>query len=162
LAVSQRAQFAETMLRIMAEDEKIVVLLGDVGVFGFREHADRWPERVMNMGCCEQAMVSFGAGLAPEGLYPVISTIDPFLVRRAYEQIRLDLGGQGLGACLVTVGHNRDYSTMGESHWCPEGADMMRAVPGMQVFEPDNAWLADQMLMSACERRALAYVRLRA
>lgn len=158
--ISQRAQFPITMLRLMEQDDKIVVLLCDVGTFAFREHMSRWPDRCVNMGTCEGATVSFAAGMALEGLYPVISTIEPFLVRRAYEQIRLDL--QGLGACLVTVGHDRDYPTMGESHWCPEGLTLMAQVPGMKLVEPIDAEGVDAWLSCYIVHRSLAYVRLRA
>ena len=86
---TQRQQFVNTVSRLLAEDEKVVLLLGDISSFAFRDAMARFPERVLNVGTCEQASVGMAAGLALEGLYPIYHTIDPFLVRRAYEQVFL-------------------------------------------------------------------------
>lgn len=158
--LTQRAQFAETMLRLMAEDEAIVVLLGDIGVHAFREHATRWPTRCLNVGVCEQGMVGMAAGMALEGLYPVVSTIDSFLVRRAYEFIRLDFGEQGLKGMFVTVGHDEDYVALGPSHCCIDGPFLMDWVAGMNVIEPTDADDVDLALTEAHRERDLAYIRL--
>lgn len=158
--MNQRAQFAAAMLRLMADDDAIIVLLGDIGVHSFREHAERWPDRVINAGVCEQAMVGMAAGMALEGIYPVVSTIDSFLVRRAYEFIRLDFGEQGLAGLFVTVGGDSDYRALGASHMCAEGPRLMAQVPGMAVFKPSSADDARRAISIACAEHALAYVRL--
>jgi len=158
--MNQRQQFPLTMERLMEADDKIVVLLGDIGVHSFRRVFERWPDRCFNMGVCEQASVGFAAGLAKEGYYPIYHTIDSFLVRRAYEFIRLDFGEMGLKGLFVTVGHDNDYAAMGASHKCPEGRWMMRKVPNMYVWEPIDAADADHVLSLAHKENVLAYVRL--
>jgi transketolase len=159
--MTQRQQFATTMLDIMEQDERVCVLLGDIGVWAFREHMARWPLRCVNVGVSEQAMVGMAAGLACAGLYPVVHTIDSFLVRRAYEFIRLDFGEQGLPGLFVSVGHDRDYAALGPSHWCPEGYEMMERVPGMEVSECYADFRVDYVIKNAVESRKLAYLRLR-
>lgn len=159
---TQRQQFPLTMLRLMEADKKIVVLLGDVGTFAFREHMARWPARVLNAGCAESATVGMAAGLALEGFYPVVSTIDPFLVRRAYEFIYLDFGIQKLPGLFVTVGHDHDYPRLGPSHSGVGCEKMMRRVPNMYVWEPIDAADTDHVLSLAHRENVLAYVRLKA
>lgn len=159
--MNQRRTFAETMLSLMEQDDKIVCLLGDIGVFAFREHMARWPLRCINVGVCEQAMVGMAAGLSAAGLYPVIHTIDSFLARRAYEFIRLDFGEQRLGGLFVSVGHDYDYESLGPSHHCPEGASLMRFVRGMMVWEPESVEQVRLQMELACSGRALAYIRLK-
>ncbi len=153
-----RAQFVKTITTLMEKDDKIVLLLGDIGVYGFRDAFQRWPARCINMGVCEQASVSFAAGLAMAGLYPVYHTIDAFLVRRAYEQVYLDFGVQKLPGLFVTVGGARDYEKLGPTHMCAEGLDMMRHVPEMVCAFPASDDDLDASLRSAVQTRWLAYV----
>lgn len=158
---SQRAQFSATMLDIMERDEQVCVLLADIGVYAFREHMERWPLRCVNCGISEQAIVSMAAGMAASGLYPVVSSIDSFIARRAYEQVRLDFGEQRLAGLFVTVGHDYDYRALGPSHHNPEGATLMSFVRGMKVLEPESAEQVALGIQLAASARQLAYMRLK-
>lgn len=160
--MSQRQAFVATVSRLLAEDEAVILLLGDISVHAFRDAAAAHPGRVLNLGTCEQAMVSFAAGLALDGRYPVISTIDPFIVRRAYEQVHLDFGRQDLKGMFVTVGAGRAYSSMGPSHWDDGCALLMATVPGMICGEPSDDAETAMHIEVGIAKRLLAYVRLRA
>lgn len=158
--MSQRSAFVYTITTLMEQDDKIVLLLGDISVYAFREAFERWPNRAINCGVSEQGMVGMGAGLALEGFYPIMHSIDSFLVRRAYEFIRLDFGEQKLPGLFVTVGSDDDYASLGPSHKCPEGPTLMGCVPGMSVEEPINENEVRFMLNLSIQSRQLAYVRL--
>lgn len=158
--MTQRAQFAATVTRLMAEDDKIVLLLGDIGIHSFKEAFERWPDRCLNVGPTEQASVGMAAGLAMAGLFPIFHTIDAFLVRRAYEQVYLDFGIQRLAGLFVTVGHDRDYAKLGPTHESPHGVDLMATVPGMEICEPTSVLEVDTLIRWAHEERNLAYIRL--
>ena len=58
-----------------AEDERLVLMLGDIGVFGFRNAFAVYPDRTYNIGICEQAMVGVASGMAMEGFIPVLHSI---------------------------------------------------------------------------------------
>ena len=75
----------------IVEDDKLIVLLGDLGVFQMKKAMERNPSQVINFGIMEQTMIGFAAGIAKGNYYPIIYSITPFLVDRAYEQIKLDL-----------------------------------------------------------------------
>ena len=62
-----RKQFVRTVEDLMAKDERLVLLLGDIGVFGFRNAFQRFPTRTYNIGVCEQAMTGLAAGLSNTG-----------------------------------------------------------------------------------------------
>jgi transketolase len=85
-----RKQFTKTIEEIVATDEKSVLLLGDIGVFGFRNSLEKYPARAYNIGILEQATISMAAGLAKTGLIPIVHTIAPFIVERAFEQLKDD------------------------------------------------------------------------
>ena len=156
-----RSAFADTMLRLMEEDETVIVLLGDIGVWAFREHARRWPTRVINAGVAECGMVGMAAGLAMSGLYPVVSTISSFLVRRAYEFIRLDFGEQNLPGLFVGVGGEKEYAKLGPTHMCDEEFCLMDEIPRMALtyFKPQESQV-DEWIRAAVGGRTLSYMSL--
>ena len=63
-----RSQFTETISQIFKKDKKTTMLLGDIGVFSFRDLFKKYPKRIYNIGILEQSMISLAAGLSNEGL----------------------------------------------------------------------------------------------
>lgn len=131
-----RKQLVKTVLDVMTKDKRVVLLLGDIGVYGFREAFERFPDRAFNIGILEQSSVSLAAGLAIEGLIPIFHTIAPFLVERALEQLKVDFGYQQLGGNFISVGASYDYSTLGCTHHCPGDVQALKMIPGMQIVVP--------------------------
>lgn len=156
-----RKQFTATVEKLLADDDRIVLLLGDIGVHAFRDSFKRFPERCYNMGTAEQTMVGMAAGLAKEGFYPIVHSIAPFLVRRAYEQICIDFGAQELPGLFVTVGADNDYPALGPTHRCPEDLTLMAGVPGMGVRLPKDEMDVDCGICDSVKQSHLCYMRLR-
>ena len=84
-----RKIFNEIASDIILSNDKSALILGDIGVYGFREILSERPKQVYNIGILEQSMVSVSAGLASEGIIPIIHTIAPFMVERALEQYEI-------------------------------------------------------------------------
>lgn len=134
-----RKQFFSTLLELFPEDEKLFLILGDIGVHGFRSLLSDFPERALNLGILEQCMIGISAGVSSEGFIPVVHTIAPFMVERAYEQIKIDLGYQKIGANLVSVGASYDYAGLGCTHHCPADVSLMYNIPGARIILPGSA-----------------------
>jgi transketolase len=83
-------------------------------------------------------MVSVGGGLALAGMRPIVHTYAPFLVERAYEQVKLDLGHQGVHAVLVSIGASYDAASSGRTHQAPEDVALLDSVPGFSVVVPGH------------------------
>ena len=133
-----RGEFAKLCLETVKSDSKSVVMVGDISHFLLRETEQVAPDRFYNIGICEQSMVGMASGMAIEGMRPIIHTIAPFLVERAFEQIKNDIGYQNTEVTIVTVGGTYDYSDLGCTHHCYGDIAMMRLIPNMQVFEPST------------------------
>ena len=133
-----RREFAKLCLETVKNDSKSVVMVGDISHFLLRETEQVAPDRFYNIGICEQSMVGMASGMAIEGMRPIIHTIAPFLVERAFEQIKNDIGYQNTEVTIVTVGGTYDYSDLGCTHHCYGDVAMMRLIPNMQVFEPST------------------------
>tara|TARA_R110000782_G_scaffold36103_1_gene86105 strand:+ start:2475 stop:3347 length:873 start_codon:yes stop_codon:yes gene_type:complete len=133
-----RAEFAKLCHEVVQSDSKSVVMIGDISHFLLRETEQIAPDRFYNIGICEQSMVGIASGMAIEGMRPIIHTISPFLVERAFEQIKNDIGYQNTEVTIVTVGGTYDYADLGCTHHCYGDIAMMRLIPNMQVFEPSS------------------------
>lgn len=115
---SLRQEFADTMLDVGPRDPRLVVMVGDISHGILQPYAKACPGRYYNIGICEPTIVNMAAGLNKSGLIPVLHTIAPFLIERAYEQIKLDFGYQNLSVNLISVGGSFDYAQLGCSHHC--------------------------------------------
>ena len=103
-----RTRFYDLVPRVLEDDPKVAVVLADIGAGYLPRH-----ERIFNVGIREQLMIGVTAGLALEGYRPIAHSYAPFLVERPYEQVKLDLGHQDLGAVLVSTGASYDASRPG-------------------------------------------------
>lgn len=131
-----RQQFPKTVLELMRNDERIVVLLGDIAVFAFKDVFKEFPTRCYNIGICEQSMVGMAAGLAMAGMIPIVHTIEPFLVERAFEQIKDDFGYQELLGNIVGVDVSQTSPNLGYTHQTPYAETLMRLIKRMKVHLP--------------------------
>ncbi len=154
-----RKKFPQTILEIMDKDERVVVLLGDIGVFAFASVFKKYPNRCYNIGICEQSMVGMAAGLAMAGLIPIVHTIEPFLVERAFEQIKDDFGYQELKGTIVGVDVSKTAPNLGYTHQCPYAISMMNNVLGMKTFEPTSKEELDSILKESYDK-TLNYIRI--
>ena len=133
-----RTVFADTATALLDEDPLAAVVLAEISADMFGKAAARHPDRVLNVGIREQLMVSVGGGLALAGMRPIVHTYAPFLVERAYEQVKLDLGHQGVHAVLVSIGASYDAARAGRTHQAPEDVVLMDSVPGFTVIVPGH------------------------
>jgi transketolase len=133
-----RTVFAETAAALLDEDSLAAVVLAEISADLFGKAAARHPQRVLNGGIREQLMVSVGGGLALAGLRPIVHTYAPFLVERAFEQVKLDLGHQGARAVLVSIGASYDAARGGRTHQAPGDVALMDTLPGFAVQVPGH------------------------
>lgn len=155
-----RKAFVEIMLEIMEQDQRVALLLGDIGVYAFREAFARWPDRVYNVGIREQAMIGMAAGLAHQGFIPVVHSIAPFVVERCYEQLKIDACYQRLPIKIVSVGASYDYPKLGYTHHCPGDVWVLSALPNMRIMVPGSAAEFKMLFRETYERSGPAYYRL--
>ena len=157
-----RRKFAEICSELVKNDDKSVVIVGDISHFLLRDTEKIDPNRFYNIGICEQTMVSMASGMSIEGMRPIVHTIAPFLVERAYEQIKNDLGYQNLDVTIVTVGGTYDYSDLGCTHHCYGDIALMRLIPNMQVYEPGTPNEFKQLFSQTWNNGNPKYFRLSA
>jgi len=155
-----RRQFVKTVEFLFERDNRLTVLLGDIGVYGFRRSFEKYPDRIYNTGILEQAMISLAAGLASEGFIPVIHTIAPFIVERSLEQLKIDFCYQRLGGNFVSVGGSYDYAALGCTHHCPADVGILKNLPNMQIIVPGHPKEFDVLFVHSYANGSPTYFRL--
>jgi transketolase len=155
-----RNQFAKTLLEVAESDEKLVALLGDISVWLLKDFKEKFPNRIYNLGICEQAMMSAGAGLALNGLIPVLHSITPFITERCYEQIKDDFCYQKLGGNIISVGSAFDYAALGSTHHSYSDIAILRSLPRAQVIYPASPIEFDTLFKQTYNNDKLTYFRL--
>ena len=107
-----RRAWGEAILEIAKNDKNMIIINGDVEQ-EISEFKIKYPKRIYNFGLCEQSMIGMAAGMAINGLRPVVYSITPFLLERPFEQIKVDIDEQNLPVLLV--GYS-DYPSHGPTH----------------------------------------------
>jgi transketolase len=120
-----RKIFPTVVEDLMKKNKKIFCLLGDIGVFSFRNIFKNFKDRILNMSTMEQSMIGFAAGLSKAGYVPIVHTIAPFLALRALEQIKIDFVYNKLSVNIVSVGASNDYAKLGTTHHCFEDINIL-------------------------------------
>lgn len=158
--INMRQEFADTLLEVGKIDKDLVVMVGDISHFKLLDFAKACPGRYYNIGICEPTIVNMAAGLSMLGFYPVVHTIAPFIVERAYEQIKLDFCYQKLGVNIITVGSAFDYSTLGCTHHCYVDFALLKPLPDTQIFFPASPIELNTLFKQTYNNNKVSYFRV--
>ncbi len=159
---SMRQRFYRVAAELLDTDPRVAIVLADIGV-GYLEPFgvfERHPRRVINVGIREALMVSTAGGMALEGLRPIAHSYAPFLVERSFEQVKLDLGHQGVGGILVSIGASYDWAEGGRTHHSPGDVALLGTLPDWTIHVPGHADEAEQLLRQAVLDDGPVYIRL--
>ena len=140
-----RRAFGKTIVRLGEKDKRIVVLHGDV-YQEMDEFQRRFPDRIYNMGICEQSLLSVAAGMACEGLKPIVYSLTPFLIERPFEQLKIDIDEQNLPVILVG---NSDYPTHGPTHRALNPEGLIGLLKNVHGFFPRNQFETEKAMLDA-------------
>jgi transketolase len=132
-----RTRFVKSLVEIGKMDKRVYLITGDVGGAMFNSFREACPGRHIEFGIAEQTMVGFAAGMAMEGLRPIVYTITPFLLERAFEQIKLDVDTQNVPVGLV--GYS-GYPTYGPSHTELDADGMAKMFRNIQIGLPASEY----------------------
>lgn len=155
-----RNAFADQLTKLAENDERIVLLSGDIGNRLFDTFKERFPKRFLNCGVAEANMMGVAAGLAADGLRPYVYTIGPFVTTRCLEQIRDDVCYPRLPVTIVAVGAGLSYASLGATHQSLEDIAFLRALPDMTVICPADAWEVRGALTASLSLGAPIYLRM--
>jgi len=140
--LATKQEVMEEIYNYFKNDNSMTLLVGDMGFAVLDDFFDNHQNRAFNTGICEQATISMSAGMYLAGLQPIVYSQVPFLVMRAYEQIRYDLNEHKMNVKLVGVGADNYFETLGRSH-CMDDDDikMINIFKNFKIFAPTQKTL---------------------
>ncbi len=158
---SLRVAYGESLVKLGAENEKVVVLDADLAhatqTCMFKEE---YPDRFFNMGIAEANMMCTAASFANTGYIPFASTFALFGAGRAYEQIRNSICYTNAN---VKFGFSHSGLSVGEdggSHQSFEDIALMREMPHMTIFVPCDPAETEKAVMAAAQINGPVYIRV--
>lgn len=157
-----RNTFSKALYECAVKDPTIYIVVSDISPAGsMAELQSKAPERFINVGVAEQAMIGIAAGLALKGCQPFAYTIATFTLYRPFEMVRDDLCYQNLPVTIVGMGAGMIYSTLGGTHHTMEDVAVAGAIPGMRVLAPcDPLELIDATYYCAAQKEGPVYLRI--
>ncbi|OLR94712.1 transketolase [Actinokineospora bangkokensis] len=155
-----REEFVRVTTEAIEQDERVALVIAAISADRFTSALARHPDRVVDVGIREQAMVGVAAGLALTGHRAVVHTYVPFLIERPYEQVKLDFGHQGVHPVLVSIGASYDEPSTGRTHQAPADVALVDALPGYTIHVPGHAAEVEPLLRAALASDEPVYLRL--
>ena len=155
-----RKHFYSYLNQLFKTNEKISILLGDIGVFSFKDSFDFDSQRIYNMGIMEQSMIGVACGLSKSGFIPFIHSIAPFITERCYEQLKLNFGYEDVNAFVVSVGNSYDYAALGCTHHCPNDLRIISSIPNFKTYCPGNSKDVENIINENIDIKHPKYIRL--
>lgn len=114
--IDKRRIFFEELIKLAETDDKIILIVPDVG-FSFTESfASRFPGRYFNFGVTEQSCVVIASALALSGFKPYVYSMINFVLFRPAEMVRNAVVHHKANVKLVGVKGSEKYKFLGFSH----------------------------------------------
>lgn len=156
-----RAIYGDSLSRLAAEDERIVVLDADLmranGTVPFRE---TYPDRTFDVGVAEANMVGISAGLSATGLIPFPATFTCFAARRTFDQFFISANYARQNVKLTGTDPGVAAAFNGGTHMSFEDIGLMRTIPGIVICEPADPVSLRALLPQIAHRYGSSYLRL--
>jgi transketolase len=155
-----RTAFLKALEEEAARDERINLVVGDLGFSVVEPFMKRYPDRFVNAGVAEQNMTGLAAGMALSGRVVFTYSIANFPTLRCLEQIRNDVCYHNANVKIVSVGGGLAYGALGASHQATEDLAVLRALPGMTVVAPGDPVEAAAAVKAVAAHDGPCYLRL--
>jgi len=156
-----RDAWADTLVALAKDDQRIVVLDGDLAN---STKADKFatahPDRFLEMGIAEQNMVGVAVGLATLGFVPWLSSFTVFFTHRAVDPIRMLAAQTNANVKIGAAYSGLGTGFTGKTHQDVEDLAIMRAMPQMTVLAPADEYECAAMIKWANDYHGPVYLRL--
>jgi 1-deoxy-D-xylulose-5-phosphate synthase len=143
--ISYSKVFGDKLVELAGKDPGIVaVSAAMIEGTGLTRFAELYPDRIFDMGIAEQSAVSFAAGLAKNGLQPVVAIYSTFL-QRGYDQIMIDVCLNKLPV-IFAIDRAGCVGQDGQTHHGVFDLSYLSHMPGMTVLSPRDGIELEEMM----------------
>ncbi|MBQ9796265.1 MAG: 1-deoxy-D-xylulose-5-phosphate synthase [Clostridia bacterium] len=152
------AEMGELLTELAQKDERICAITAAMTLgTGLRQFRATFPERFFDVGIAEPHAVTFAAGLAANGMHPVVAIYSTFL-QRAYDNIIHDVALQNLPVvfCIDRAGLN---SSDGPTHHGIFDVAFLSQIPNMKIYTPITYSALESVMREALKGDGPAAIR---
>ncbi len=150
--------FGNTLLELAKKDKRIMGITAAMPTgCGLDIVMKELPDRVIDVGIAEEHAVTFAAGMACEGIVPVVAIYSSFM-QRAYDQIIHDIALQNLHVVLV-LDRAGLVGADGPTHHGAFDLSFLRTVPGLTLMAPSNENELRDMLTASIDMEGVVAIR---
>ncbi len=159
--IGLREVMVDTFSKIADSNKNIVVLVSDststskIGPF-----ADKYPDRLINVGIAEQNLIGIAAGMSLGGFIPITANAAPFLISRSNEQIKNDICYSNSNVKLVGLNAGVCYAALASTHHAIDDISIMRGFGNIQIFAPSDPVEVEQIFTYAVDHVGPVYIRM--
>lgn len=135
-----RRTFIDTITEIAEKDDRVVLIIPDVGFSYTEKFEKKFPDRFFNLGVTEQSCVLIASAMALAGLRPYVYSMINFVLFRPYEMVRNGVVKHNAPVTLLGVKGSEKYKFLGFSHnlsYDDEDADVCKTI-GLPCFRPQS------------------------
>lgn len=158
-----RQVFIDTLMELAEKDEKIVLIVPDVGFNYIEKFREKFPDRFFNFGVTEQSTMIIAAGLALSGMKPYVYSMINFVVFRPYEMVRNAICHHNANVKLIGVKGSEKYKFLGFSHNMnrkDEDVYALQDLPNMRCYHPITKNGIINSIKDTYEMERPIYIRL--
>jgi len=158
-----RRVFINTLIELAEKDDKIVLIIPDVGFNYIEEFQKKFPERFLNLGVTEQSAMTIAAGLALSGLKPYIYSMINFVVFRPYEMVRNAVCLHNANVKIIGVKGSEKYKFLGFSHnMIVEDEDLkaLKNFPNIKSYVVTDPEKVRDVILETYNDNSPCYIRL--
>lgn len=150
--------FGDWLVDMAALDERLIGITPAMcDGSGLNAFAEKYPSRYFDVGIAEQHALTFAAGMACDGLKPVVAIYSTFL-QRAYDQLIHDVALQNL-PMLLAVDRAGLVGADGPTHAGSFDLSFLRCIPNIVIMAPSDENECRQMLYTGFQYNGVAAVR---
>jgi transketolase len=157
-----RREFIDTLIELAEKDEKIVLIVPDVGFNYIEEFQKRFPNRYFNFGVTEQSVVMIATGMALAGFKPYVYSMINFVLFRPAEMVRNGIVCHNANVKLLGVKGSASYKFLGFSHNLIHDKEDFNFCDniGLQWEYPQDNHEVRQTILDTYQSGKSAYIRL--
>lgn len=158
-----RREFIDTLITLAEKDDKIILIVPDVGFNYIEEFKKRFPNRFFNFGVTEQSTMIIAAGLALSGFKPYVYSMINFVVFRPYEMLRNAVCLHNANVKIIGVKGSEKYKFLGFSHNLiaeDEEIKVLERLPNLKSFIVKNSEKVKGVILETYKLNSPCYIRI--
>lgn len=154
-----RDAFFDEVYKNVKQGEDFVIVSSDIGAPSLDSFRKDFPQRFVNVGIAEQNAISVAAGLQLAGKKVITYGLNPFLVTRAFDQIRNVMASQRIPITVTALNAGTCSADAGYSHMAIENLSLVRSLKNIQIINPSDETMARSLVEEILKDKRPRYVQ---